>query len=224
MEGRYPNGLLLALTNCNDSSKEDEFNTWYNDIHIPDVAATGVFQEAIRFVSTSPKRGEAKHIATYETTWEDVSKALAALKEGMAKTQTPDRLSPLLEVVRPSVAYKKLDEEFCTTSKPTRGILMVMLNCEDPAKEQEFNKWYADVHIPDILSTGAFHTAYRYESLDPDTSNGKYLAIYETDYSDPSKAGDELIKQRPDWEQRGRLLSGTELVLRATARRIWPMD
>ena len=36
MEGRYPRGILLAITNCNDPSKEEEFNYWYNHIHLPD--------------------------------------------------------------------------------------------------------------------------------------------------------------------------------------------
>ena len=35
MEGRYPTGLLLAITNCTDPSKSDEFNRWYNHMHIP---------------------------------------------------------------------------------------------------------------------------------------------------------------------------------------------
>ena len=39
MEGRYPQGLLLALTNCTDPSKEEEFNAWYNHMHVPDVTA-----------------------------------------------------------------------------------------------------------------------------------------------------------------------------------------
>ena len=55
MDGRYPNGLLLALTNCNDPSKEDEFNTWYNDVHIPDVTASGVFSEGDAFCRHQPK-------------------------------------------------------------------------------------------------------------------------------------------------------------------------
>jgi hypothetical protein len=35
MEGRYPNGLLLAITNCTDPSKEEEFNSWYNHQKTP---------------------------------------------------------------------------------------------------------------------------------------------------------------------------------------------
>ena len=49
MEGRYPNGLLLAITNCKDTSKTDEFTYWYNHIHVPDVTGPGIFRHAIRF-------------------------------------------------------------------------------------------------------------------------------------------------------------------------------
>src|SRR5713101_4307403 len=57
--------------------------------------------------------------------------------------------------------------EFCAASRPTRGILLVLSNCKDPAREAAFHRWYEDIHVADILQTGAFHTAYRYESLDP---------------------------------------------------------
>ncbi len=223
MEGRYPNGLLLAVTDCNDLSKEEEFNYWYNHIHIPDVTAPGVFRHAMRFVNTNPEPGRGKYIATYETNWGDVSKAWTALQGDATKMREQERISPHLQSVLGS-AFKKLGGEFYAASRPTRGILMVMLDCKDPAREEEFNRWYTDVHIPDILDTGLYHTAYRYENLDPQATKGKYLALYETDSSDPGKAGDELIKLRANWEQRGRLFDATELLLRATARRIWPMD
>ena len=85
-------------------------------------------------------------------------------------------------------------------------------------------RWYSDVHIPDILDTGLFHTAYRYESLDPQITGDKYLALYETDAGDLGKAGEELGKLRANWEQRGRLFDATERVMRLTAHRIWPLD
>ena len=56
MEGRYPNGLLLALTNCNDASKGDEYARWYNHIHFPDVTASAIFKHPIRFADTDPTR------------------------------------------------------------------------------------------------------------------------------------------------------------------------
>ena len=70
---------------------------------------------------------------------------------------------------------------------------------------------------------GAFHTAYRYESLEPEATKAKYLAIYETDNIDPAKALEELGTLR-DWQERGRMFDGTDPVSILTARRIWPMD
>jgi hypothetical protein len=81
MEGRYPNGLLLAITNCTDPSKEEEFNSWYNHMHVPDVTAPGIFRHALRFVNTDPSSQAGQYVATYETNWEDVSKAMPAHQE-----------------------------------------------------------------------------------------------------------------------------------------------
>ncbi len=40
MEGRYPNGLIFALTNYANPERETEFNRWYNDFYIPEVLYT----------------------------------------------------------------------------------------------------------------------------------------------------------------------------------------
>jgi hypothetical protein len=96
-------------------------------------------------------------------------------------------------------------EEFVAASRPTRGILLVLSNCTDPAREAAFHRWYEDIHVADILETGAFHTAYRYESLAPQATQAQYLALYETEQRDPAKAREALGQARADWGQRGRL-------------------
>jgi len=225
MEGRYPAGIVLAITNCNDPSKEDEFNYWYNHIHGPDVTGFGVFRHFTRFINANPKPGEGKYLAICEISQDDVAGVWAtALPEMRARLQEQRRYSPLLQAVTPGVAFKRLGGEFAAAGKPTRGILAVLTNCKDPAREEEFNRWYNDVHIPDILDTGAYHTAYRYESLAPQVTKGKYLALYETHYDNPTNARDELVKVRADWERRERLFDAIEVVVATAARRIWPMD
>ena len=224
MEGRYPNGLLLAITNCTDLSKTEEFTSWYDHMHVPDVTAPGIFRHAIRFANTDPASEAGQYVATYETTFEDVSKAMPANREAGAKLrESGDRGSHLIQAVTSGV-FKRLGGEFSAATKPTLGILLVLSNCKDPAREQEFNRWYEDVHIPDILDTGAFHTAYRYGSIDPAATKAKYLAIYETDNIDPAKAREKLGAVRADWQQRGRLSDLMESTSSLTARRIWPMD
>ena len=222
MEGRYPRGLLLAITSCTDSSRQDEFANWYNHMHVPDVTSTGVFRHAIRFANTDPNSSAGQYVATYETDWDNLPDALQAHREFFATLNKGEgRSSPLMQVVTSGV-FKRLGGEYSSAAKPTRGILVVLSNCNDASDEDEFNRWYEDVHIPDILDAGAFHTAYRYESVDPEATKAKYLALYETDNIDPGKAREAHAKARPDWERRGRLFDGLDVVSSLTASRIWP--
>ena len=224
MEGRYPNGLLLAITNCTDASKSDEFNYWYNHMHVPDVTGPGIFRHAIRFANSDPASPTGQYVATYETAWEEVEKAMPAHREAGARTRgDEDRGTPLIQPVTVGV-FKRKGGEFNAAAKPSLGMLLVLSNCKDTHDEKEFNRWYEDVHIPDILDTGAYHTAYRYVSTDPEATKGKYLAIYETDNRDAAAAREKLNAVRADWTARDRLYGGIDVVASLTANRIWPMD
>ena len=223
IEGRYPNGLMVALTNCKDPSKTEEWNNWYNHMHVPDNTATGVFHHCIRFANTDPT-AEAQFVATYETTFEDLFEAMAINGDAIAKRRESGdyRSSPLTHGVPGAGTFKRLGGEFRAATKPTLGIGLVFSNCKDTAGENEFNRWYEDIHIPDILDTGAFHTAYRYESLDPERFKAKYLAIYETDDIDPAKSREKIRAVSADWRRHGRMSDLLEITSSITARRIWP--
>jgi len=224
MEGRYPTGLLLSITNCTDPSKEDEFNYWYNHIHIPDGTTPGIYHHAMRFANIDPNSTAGQYVATYETTMEDVSKAREAQREGLAKLgDRGDRRTPLSKSITAGI-FKRLGGEFVAARRPTLGILLVLSNCVDPSKETEFSRWYEDIHIPDILDTGIWHTAYRYESLDPQATKAKYLGIFETDNTDLDNAMDESWKASAVWKQEGRSFDGLDIVGSLACRRIWPMQ
>jgi len=45
-------------------------------------------------------------------------------------------------------------------------LLVVESNCADPLKEDEFNKWYNETHLPDVFETEGFVRAVRYERID----------------------------------------------------------
>jgi hypothetical protein len=114
--------------------------------------------------------------------------------------------------------------ENCWVHDQSGSITCVALpNCKDPAREAEFNLWYEDIHVADILETGAFHTIYRYESVDHQATQATYLALYETDQSDPAKVREALGQVRADWEKRGRLSDTIAVVASLTARRLWPL-
>jgi len=226
MEGRYPNGLLIALINYTDPSTEEQFNYWYNHIHIPDVTGFGVYKYGTRFVNPNPKPADGKYLTIYETEWDDLSKVQAASSGKEDEWRRQGRYD-ITHIQRVLVGhFKRLGGEFRATVRPAKGVLMVFANCKDPSKEDEFNRWYEDIHIPDILDTGLYQSAYRYESVEyiEDTTSGKYLAIYETDDPEPGRVAEQVGKFAQDWAQRGRMFDGVELTLAFSARRIWPAD
>lgn len=61
-----------------------------------------------------------------------------------------------------------------------RALLIVRSNVV-PAREEEYNRWYNDVHLRDMLSVPGVLTARRYVSL---LDEPKYAAVYELEGED----------------------------------------
>lgn len=56
-----------------------------------------------------------------------------------------------------------------------RAVLITSVDVAAGA-EDEFNRWYNDVHLPEVLACPGFASATRYECTD---GQPRYLAIYE---------------------------------------------
>ena len=63
-------------------------------------------------------------------------------------------------------------------------IIEVGTNCKDPAKESEYNEWYNNTHLPDVLETPGLVRATRYENTNTGEGQAKFLAIYEVETDD----------------------------------------
>jgi len=59
----------------------------------------------------------------------------------------------------------------------------VFSNCTDPSREEEFNRWYTHIHLPDLSHAKGLISAKRYVDPDPE-SKAKYLAVYEFETDD----------------------------------------
>ena len=68
----------------------------------------------------------------------------------------------------------------------------------NPNKEEEFNRWYSDVHLPEVLQIDGFQTAQRFrlteQQMQPQ-SHG-YLAIYNINSEDVSGTLENLRNMR----------------------------
>ncbi|MBM4405394.1 MAG: hypothetical protein FJ039_04310 [Chloroflexi bacterium] len=76
--------------------------------------------------------------------------------------------------------------------KHPAGVVVVFTDCTSPAHIADYNKWYDEVHVPDILSSGIYYTATRFENAAPKPGDPIYLSLYYTTRSDLDKAYEEL--------------------------------
>lgn len=64
-------------------------------------------------------------------------------------------------------------------------LLFAFSDCKDPKKEKEFNDWYDNMHMPDMLEVPGFIKATRWVSADKKENEiRKYLAMYELETDD----------------------------------------
>ena len=62
--------------------------------------------------------------------------------------------------------------------------IYVVLSSPHEGREEEYNEWYSNTHIPDILALGPFSSARRLKITDAvfgTQPEGQYVTFYETD-------------------------------------------
>jgi hypothetical protein len=76
-----------------------------------------------------------------------------------------------------------------------KGIMVVQSGPVDPAREDEYNDWYDNTHVPQICAIPGFVSARRYKvhgAHPADPAAPAYLAIYEIDADDLAAPAAEL--------------------------------
>ena len=63
-----------------------------------------------------------------------------------------------------------------------KGIMVVQSCPSDPAREEEFNEWYSQTHVPELLTIAGIVSAHRYKVHGE--ADRPYLAVYEIEADD----------------------------------------
>jgi hypothetical protein len=67
----------------------------------------------------------------------------------------------------------------------TANYLQLVLTSPVPGAEDEFNDWYDNVHVPEVLQMPGFLTGRRFRLVSPDPADSPtYLAVYEIESDD----------------------------------------
>ena len=79
----------------------------------------------------------------------------------------------------------------------TAKILMEVRVNIAPEVENEFNEWYNDAHVPEILAVPGFISGRRFQRISGDEI--KYMALYELKSLDALRS--EAYKQARGWDR-----------------------
>jgi hypothetical protein len=103
-----------------------------------------------------------------------------------------------------------------------RSVLLVFTNATDE-NDEEFNRWYDEVHMKEVTETPGFIGCERFEISDEQMDSGerkhRYLAIYDIE-GDPAAALKALKESAPRMQMTDTLNvdAGTSLFTQITAR------
>jgi hypothetical protein len=241
MESRFPDAIRLIRTSCTDRAQEAGFNAWYDEVHTPDVLSSGTVAHVIRYRNCDPDDSGPGYLAVHELTIRDFDAVARQVARTRRRLTAGGGFHSALAILR-AESWSKIGREPVApppcVAAHVAGIFIVSSRCTVPEREQEFNAWYDDAHIPDLLSTGLFVSAYRFAAVAAGTLVGPeappegaahatdvapssaYLAIYET-IVDPLEAAREFSRtHRSRLKAAGRLSEIIDVTWRGTYRQI----
>ena len=104
----------------------------------------------------------------------------------------------------------------------SRHVLLVFTNAT-PGDDEEFNRWYDEVHLKEVLETPGFVAAERFDLNDAQMAEAdrahRYLSIYEIE-GDPTAAMKALEEMAPGMNMSATLAedAATSLFTQISAR------
>lgn len=71
-----------------------------------------------------------------------------------------------------------------------KGILYVETHPTSPEEAEQFNQWYNEVHLPEIVAVSGYVSARRFA---PRIDGAPYIALYEMESDDLQKTADDMM-------------------------------
>ncbi len=90
--------LVIVESKCTDPACEDQFNQWYDEIHLSDVLETPGVVRATRYERVGPSEEQAKYLAAYEIEADDLGTVMAAIDETVKQKAAQGRMSPIIQL------------------------------------------------------------------------------------------------------------------------------
>jgi hypothetical protein len=164
-----------------ESAREAEFGDWYESEHVPAMLARPGWRRMRRYLCTDGR----PHISLY-----DIDDHVAA-GGSPSVSEAPFRSGRFAaRGIRDYHArtWREIHSAGVHLERP-EWLNVVTVDIED-AHAGEFNRWYNEVHVPEILRCPGWIANRRYECVDGEP---RFLAVYDLE-------DDERPFNSPEWE------------------------
>ncbi len=185
--------VLIVLTNPGSHEKEDVYNEWYTNEHVPDVLDVPGYVAATRYEAfpswiSIPQR----YLTIYDLEVEDVAHVQRISDEHMRRIAAGEmRRSPDGAMDRDTmramyyIEKSPRQESKLQQAATPEGVFLAYAAPVAPERESELNKWYDEQHLPDVLALPGFTAAQRYAMTGVNmvgqtwVTDNPYLTVYE---------------------------------------------
>src|SRR5579859_7178907 len=205
----YPFMYWVGMTTALDTEPAAlaEFNAFYSETHLPEVlAANPGFVRGTRYELVGPDpRGDfgPRWLAVYEMDGEAAAQTYAARNDGPPEGR-PQYTARPVAWQRAQTTWRMIWRRVASTgtsSEPPHSIFMVGMNVPadtDAAGLAEFNAFYTNIHVPEVMARRGYARGTRFELqrafLHPEPGCPRFCAVYEAD----EPASEATLQSKPN--------------------------
>jgi hypothetical protein len=177
--------LLVVHAKCARVDEEPEWDAWEDDVHLPALCSHHGAWAATRFELTDrPEPGRPgigfTHVTILELDGPDVGAQAARILAVDVELRDHDRMHPAHATIAAGVfvAHGPYGRKPAPSADRTGHILTHVL-CTDPRRVDEWDRWYDETHVPDMLSCGAFSAMSRWRRAIPNATGPNHVTLYD---------------------------------------------
>jgi hypothetical protein len=178
-------GLLVLHVKCIRAADEAAWDAWEDDVHLPALCRADGAWAGTRFELTArPEPGRPgigfTHVTILELDDADVGAQAARVLAVDDQLRADGRMHPAHATIAADALVGH--GRFGTKPEPaaTRtGHILTHVLCSDPRRVDEWDRWYDDVHVPDMLSCGAFSAMSRWRRVAPQPVGPNHVTLYD---------------------------------------------
>lgn len=187
-------GYKLVVLSNPVAGQETEYNDWYSNRHLADILRIPGFCAARRYALKVVRMGEIiqQYLAIYEMDANELSGAREALS---AMGTTDMEISPALDLESVATGLFEPCGSLHSSEGPAAGpFISIALTDSVEGRDEEFNRWYTDTHIRELMASGGHSSAerYRLQGSVGRAFENRYLAVYSLTGADWAAVEDQM--------------------------------